>query len=112
MPNEAIHHSVGASDPWVWCNRILWSVVTFFVVSTMARVFISKEPFDIKRFTGEVLFSVIGAIALYSMGLMQGMNEVQIIGFGAFASLGGVRTIEWAIKIAGRFKDSDLSGVK
>jgi len=107
MPNETVS-AIESTQPWIWSNRILWSVVVMFVLGSMARAFASNEPFDARKFIGEIIFSAIGAIMLYSMGLMQNMNEVQIIGFGAFASLGGVRSIEWAIKIGHKIKRSGV----
>jgi hypothetical protein len=106
MPTETIKSVVDA-QPWVWGNRMLWSFVTMFVLGSMARTFVSDEPFDPKKFAGEIIFSIIGAVMMYSLGMMQNMNEVQIIGFGAFASLGGVRGFEWAMRIAKKIK---LSG--
>lgn len=87
-------------DSWFWTDRMLWSVVVMFMLGSMARTFVSDEPFDGRKFFGELIFSLIGAVMMYSMGLMQGMNEAQIICFGAGASLGGVRAFEWFMKIS------------
>jgi len=91
-------------ESWVWTDRMLWSVVVMFLLGSMARTFVSNEPFDCKKFMGELIFSAIGALMMYSMGLMQGMNDAQIICFGAGASLGGVRAFEWFMKIAKKVK--------
>lgn len=93
-------------ESWMWTDRMLWSVVVMFLLGSMARTFVSDEPFDGKKFSGELLFSGIGAVMMYSMGLMQGMNEAQIVCFGAGASLGGVRMFEWFMKIAKNVKGS------
>jgi len=93
-------------DSWLWSDRMLWSVVVMFLLGSMARTFISDEPFDPRKFIGELIFSAIGAVMMYSMGLMQGMNEAQIVCFGAGASLGGVRLFEWFMKIAKNVKGS------
>lgn len=79
-----------------------------FVLGSMARTFVSDEPFDGKKFMGEIIFSTIGAVMLFSMGLMQGMNEIQIVGFGSLASLGGVRTVEWALRIVKKAKSAGI----
>lgn len=107
MPTEAIA-AAASVQYWDWCSKTLLSVVAMFLLGSMARTFVSSEPFDSKKFCGELIFSAIAAIAMYSMGLMQGMSEVQIVGFGAFASLGGVRTIEWALKIANNIKGTGM----
>lgn len=108
MPD--ITASVVASQPWSWCSKMLWSVVAMFVFGSMARTFISKEPFDPRKFTGEMILACIGAILIYAMGLMEGMSEIQIICFGATASLGGVRIVEWGLKIAGKVNKAGILG--
>lgn len=95
-------HGVG----WDWSDRFMWSVIGMFVLGSMARSFIGNEPFDPKRFIGELILSTIGAIMMYSMGLMQGMSETQIVCFGAAASLGGVRMIDWGLRIAKAVKQT------
>lgn len=95
---------VAVESAWLWTDRLLWSVVGLFILGSMARTFVSNEPFDVKKFLGEVIFSAISAVIMYSMGLMQGMSEAQIVCFGALASLGGVRSVEWALKAANQFK--------
>lgn len=87
-----------------WSDRLLWSVVSLFALGTLGRILVSSEPFDLKRFLGELILSVISAIILFSFNLMQGMSPTQIVFFGALGSLGGVRMVEWVIKIAQRVK--------
>jgi len=94
MPERVVN------EAQIWFDEVLWSVVAMFLMGSMARTFVSEEPFDCKKFFGELLFSTIGAVIMYSAGLMQGMTEIQIVGFGAMASLGGVRMFEWFMKIA------------
>lgn len=106
MPNE-VASNVAASQVWLWSSKTLWSVVAMFVLGSVARIFVSSEPFEPKKCFGEIIFAAIGAVMMYSAGLMQGMSEIQIIGFGAFASLGGVRTFEWLIKIGKTIKRMD-----
>ncbi len=104
MPVDTAREVV--KDSWLWTDRMLWSVVVMFLMGSMARTFISEEPFDLKKFMGELMFSAIGAVMMYSAGLMQGMNEAQIVCFGAGASLGGVRMFEWFMKIAKNVKEA------
>ncbi len=98
------------NEAWLWTDRTFWSITIMFLLGSMARTFVSNEPFDWKKFSGEMLFSLIGAVIMYSMGLMQGMTEVQIIFFGALSSLGGVRSMEWMIKIGRNIKKMESIG--
>ena len=80
-------------------DRILWMVIGLFMIGTLARTLISKDPFDVKHFAGEMLLSAIGGVALYFGGLLRGMTPVELIFMGALAGMGGVRMIEWTFKI-------------
>ncbi len=91
---------------WLWTDKLLWTIVGLFVFGSMARSLVSDEPFDVRKLIGELIFSGIAAIIMYSMGLMQGMNEYQIVCFGALGSLGGVRSVEWALKAMNQFKSA------
>ncbi len=83
-----------------WADRTFLTVVLMFAAGAAARVLVSGEPFNMRRFVAEMLFAFIGAVMLWSFGLLQGMTALQIIFFGSLGSLGGVRLIEWGIKIA------------
>ncbi|MGZ8172571.1 MAG: hypothetical protein ACXWT0_01585 [Methylobacter sp.] len=96
------------NEHWFWTDKLMWSVVAMFILGSMARTFISNDPFEPRKCIGEIIFSAIGAVMMYSMGLMQGMSQVQIVCFGALAALGGVRLFEWVMKIAKTVKRSGL----
>lgn len=89
-----------------WYDPVLWSVIAFFVMGSLGRILVSSDPFDPRKFAGEMILAIIGAIIIYSFNLMQGMSPVQIIFLGSLASLGGVRIIEWAIKFSQQVKKS------
>ena len=82
----------------MWTDSTLWSVIGFAVLGTLARRLVEQEPFDRKKLAGEAILSTLAAIALYTGGLMQGLNEVQIVFGGALAGIGSVRALEWIIK--------------
>ncbi len=81
-------------------DRMMWSVVGLFVLGTLARKLVSAEPFDARRFAGEVILSFLAALVLYFGGLLQGLGAWELIVMGALGGLGGVRSIEWTLKIA------------
>lgn len=83
-----------------WGDRLLWATIALFVIGSMARSLLSDEPFNPKKFAGEMLFAVIGAVTLWSFGLLQGMTPAQIVFLGSLGSLGGIRLLEWVMKIA------------
>jgi len=71
------------------------------VLGVIAKKLSSKEPLDWKRFIGEMIFSFIGAIAVYLAGDIQGFDSKMILLMGALMSLGTVRAFEWFVKILG-----------
>lgn len=90
-----------------WKDYTLWSIVGLFILGALARVLVSSEPFCWRRFLGEIILAAIGAVIFYSFGLMQGMNTIQIMFFGALSALGGVRLVEWGIKGFAKIKGLD-----
>lgn len=88
-------------------RELLW-ILTLFILGAIAHTLISKEPFDLKRFTGELILASVAAVAMWAFGLMQGMSPIQMIFFGAMGGLGGVRLVEWGIKIAKAAREKSL----
>lgn len=82
-----------------WEDRLLWIIVGFILLGHLARNLVTDEPFSLKKFMGEMILAGLGAIAIYSMGLLQGLSEIEIVLVGIFASLGGIRALEWTAKI-------------
>lgn len=86
-------------DLQVATDRTLFGVIALLLTGTLARFLISPEPLCWRRFAGEMLLSVIGGVVIFNFGLLQGMSAPEIILVGALSSLGGLRLVEWAIKI-------------
>ena len=74
-------------------------------MALLARHLVSSEPLDKRRLAGEAILSAIGAVVFWSAGLLQGMSTLQMVFFGSLAALGGVRAVEWGIKIAAAVKN-------
>ncbi|BBI61645.1 hypothetical protein [Vreelandella sulfidaeris] len=98
MRNE-INEIAEASATINWEDRVLWILVGFVMLGHLARNLVKDEPFNLKKFLGEMILSGLGAVAIYTMGLLQGLSEVEIMLVGVFASLGGIRALEWVAKI-------------
>ena len=98
---ELIENAVNYTD------RTLWGFIAMMIIGTVGRILVSDEPFVLRRFVGEILLGFVGAVMLYAIGLLQGLNPLQLIVLGGLAGLGGVRVIEWLIKIAKKVKDAN-----
>ena len=86
-------------------DRTLWAFILMVIMGTVGRILVSDEPFILRRFAGEILLAFVGGSMLYAVGLLQDLNTLQLIVLGGLAGLGGVRTIEWLIKIARKVKE-------
>lgn len=82
-----------------WADKSLWIVVGLILLGHLARNLVSDEPFNFKKFVGEMVLAGIGAVVIYLLGVLQGLPEIQIILIGSLTSLGGIRALEWAAKI-------------
>lgn len=76
-----------------------WMMLFLIVTGMLGRVLVSGEPFDAKKFAGEIALSIVGAAILYFYGILQSMSVPEMIIYGGLTGLGGVRLIEWVIKI-------------
>lgn len=97
--NDEINEIAASATSINWEDRLLWIVVGFVLMGHLARNLVADEPFNMKKFLGEMILSGLGAVAIYSMGLLQGLSEIEIVLVGVFASLGGIRALEWVAKI-------------
>lgn len=82
-----------------WADKSLWIVIGMILLGHLARNLVSDEPFNLKKFIGEMVLAGIGAVVIYLLGVLQGMPPIQIILVGCLTSLGGVRVLVWTAKI-------------
>lgn len=80
-------------------TQLFLSLVAMMVFGTIGRILVSDDPFDWRRFTGELILAAIAAVLLYAFGMLNGMSFYQVLAVGALGGLGGIRLLEWAIKI-------------
>lgn len=83
-----------------WQDRTLVALVTMAAFGYAFRFLVSGEPFNLRRFAGEMGISVMGAVGLYAAGIMQGMSIEQVMLLGIAAALGWLRLAEWLTKAA------------
>lgn len=79
--------------------RQIMGFIAMGILGLLGRTLVSPEPFDARRFTGEMILTALGAIMLFALGVLQGLDTWQMIVLGAGTSLGGLRAIEWGFKI-------------
>jgi len=90
---EIINHATGI-------DKTMLTMIGLFMVAAIGRILVSNEPFDWRKFTGEVCLAIVGAVILYSFGMLQQMDFYQMLILGGLGGLGGVRLIEQFIKLS------------
>lgn len=85
-------------------DKTLWGFIALFLAGTVGRILAGNEPFDTRRFAGEILLGVVAAFILYAFGILQGLTTPQFIILGGTGGLGGVRLLEWGIRLAKQIK--------
>lgn len=76
------------------------------MVGAIARALVDEEPFDWRKFAGEMLLAFISGVLLWSLGLLQGLSFEQMIFLGALGALGGVKFVQWLVTIAKAVRSS------
>lgn len=99
MSAEATMTAANSSTSLDWGDRLLWVVVGLMILGEVARHLVSDEPFCKRKFAGELIFAALGGFLLWTFGLLQGLTAPQMLLAGGLGSLGGVRLVEWVIKI-------------
>lgn len=79
--------------------KALAAILSLATSGLLAKKLVSDEAIDWRRFAGEWLLAIIGGIGAWSMGVLQGLTFMQMILVGTILGLGGVRTMEWIIKL-------------
>ncbi|BDM66241.1 hypothetical protein NFHSH190041_36930 (plasmid) [Shewanella sp. NFH-SH190041] len=79
---------------------ILGAVTSGFI----ARQLIHGEQIDWRKFWGEWILALLGGMALWAAGVLQHLAFIEMVLVGTAAGLGGVRAMEWLIKLIAHIK--------
>lgn len=74
-------------------------IVAFLTSGLLAKKLITDEAIDWRKFAGEWILAALGGIALWAVGMLQHFSLIQMVLVGTAAGLGGVRTMEWVVKL-------------
>lgn len=74
-------------------------VAGMFIGSALGGNLLSPEPFRWRKFTGEMIFALMGAVALWHFGLLQQLQPSAIVVLGFSASLGMFRQLTWVARL-------------
>lgn len=86
------------TDPTLF-SRTLWALVGIFLLGALSRILLTEERLTYRRVAGEILLALLGAVIMYTFGLMQEMPVSQMLFYGSFASLGTLRLLQLLIKV-------------
>lgn len=82
----------------------LFVIIIMLWLGVVARRLIGDEPLHVRKLFGELLLSLIFGVGLWALGLLQGLNGLQLITLGAFSALGGGRTVELVLRFVAQLK--------
>lgn len=82
----------------------LLAILSFVTGGLLAKKLISDEAIDWRRFAGEWILALMSGFALWAGGVLEGLSLVHMILLGSAAGLGGVRALEWALKLVMHIK--------
>lgn len=82
-----------------WQDPELFIAMAVFISALFAKHLIAGEPLNPKRLGGEVILSCIGAAVFHAMGVLQSLVGPEYWLMIFLAAMGGVRSVEWAMKI-------------
>jgi len=68
------------------------------VAGLIARTLVSDEPFQLRRFIGEIILAVMFGVAIFAVGIIQGMGFWQTMLVALLSGMGTTRSLEWLIK--------------
>lgn len=74
------------------------AIVTAMVAGLIAQTLVNDEPFNVKRFIGEIILAVMFGVAIFAFGVIQGMGFWQTLLISLLSGMGTTRSIEWLIK--------------
>lgn len=78
--------------------RELMAVAVTMVAGLIARTLVNDDPFNIRRFIGEVILAVMFGAAIYAFGMIQQMDFWQTLLMALLSGMGTTRSLEWLIK--------------
>ena len=91
-----------------WHEADLYIAMVVFGLVLFAKQLIGEDPIDPKRLLGELILSCTGAAIFHALGMLQGLHGPEYWLMIFLASLGGVRSAEWMMKIFIALKKASL----
>jgi len=82
-----------------WSQLDLYIAMAVFGSVLIAKNLIGEEPINPKRLAGELILSSVGAGVFHAFGLLQGLNGAEYWMLIFLAAMGGLRAVEWSLRI-------------
>jgi len=91
-----------------WSGIELYITMAVFGSVVFASRLVGDEPINPKRLTGELILSFVGAGVFHALGLMKGLTGPEYWLLIFLSALGGLRSIEWGVRIFVALKKVNL----
>lgn len=97
MPEKLLDHPL---------LRSMFAIVCAMVAGMIARTLVSDEPFNLKHFIGELILAAMFGLAIWSVGVLQGLDFFQTFLMALVSGMGTTRSLEWLLRAAKSTKGS------
>jgi len=77
--------------------RELIAVVIAMIAGLVARTLVNNEPFNLRKFCGELILAIMFGTAIYAFGVIQSLGFWQTLLIGLLSGMGTTRSLEWLI---------------
>lgn len=95
MPEKAtIETTVG-----FWADKHLYISMAVFMSVVLAYRLVGNEPINLRRLIGELILALVGAGVFHALGLLKGLSGPEYWLMIFLAAMGGLRSIEWSLKV-------------
>lgn len=91
MPDRIIHEPI---------LRDFLAMVCAMIAGLIAKTLVSNDPFNKRKFIGEIILAAMFGAAIYAVGIIQGLGFWQTLLMSLLSGMGTTRSVEWLIKIA------------
>lgn len=82
-----------------WADKHLYISMAVFMSVVLAYRLVGTEPINLRRLIGELILALVGAGFFHAFGLMKGLSGPEYWLMIFLAAMGGLRSIEWALKV-------------
>lgn len=75
------------------------AVIITMIGGLIANTLVNDEPFNVRRFVGEMILAIMFGASIYAFGIIQELGFWQTLLIALLSGMGTTRSLEWLIKV-------------